>query len=55
MPKNSEKMAEETILTTKQILNKLPFQKEQLIKPILINKQLLDSSDRVYGYNEKSI
>jgi ribose transport system substrate-binding protein len=52
---NSEKMAEQTILTTKQILNKLPFEKEQLIKPILINKQLLDSSDRAYGYNDKSI
>jgi ribose transport system substrate-binding protein len=52
---NSDKMAEQTILTTKQILNKLPFEKEQLIKPILINKQLLDSSDRAYGYNDKSI
>ena len=52
---NSEKMAEETILTTKQILNKMPFQKEQLIKPILIDKPLLDSSNSLYGYNDKSI
>ena len=51
---NSEKMAEQTILTTKQILNKLPFEKEQLIKPILIDKPLLDSADRAYGYNDKS-
>lgn len=52
---NSEKMAEQTILTTKQILNKLPFQKEQLIKPILIDKPLLDSTNRTYRYNGKSI
>lgn len=40
---DSNQMAEKTILITKQILSQASYQKETLIKPILINKQYLDS------------